>query len=224
MKVYIPENKRVISIKDYEALELQSLVEINEFADCLETGLAYGQSACYILDAASKPRLTSCDPFQTEDYDNIGLKNIQNNGYADRHTYINDKSELALPDLIKKEIKFDFIFIDGDHKFDGAFIDFFFAAQLLKPNGIVVFHDMWMRSLALTYSYIKNNRKDFKEIRLHSKNMTAFRKIGSDERDGMHFREFYSSRSLIRFHINRLAWENDTYIGKLINSIKAILR
>lgn len=224
MKIEIPKERSVISIKVSEAEEIQHLIEQNGYTDCLETGLAFGQSACYMLSASTQPSLVSCDPFQIEDYNGIGLKNIKANGFSDRHTHIDKRSELALPQLIEEGRQFDFIFIDGDHKFDGAFVDFFFASKLLKKGGIIIFHDMWMRALVLTANYIKKNRSDFEVVKLKSGNMSGFRKIGNDNRDGMVFSEFYTTKNFFRFHINRLAWENKTIAGKLINRVKGLMK
>jgi predicted O-methyltransferase YrrM len=218
--VQIPDERRIISIKEHESHELREIIESHGFKKCLETGFAFGQSACHILSASTSPKLTSCDPFQTEEYHNIGLKNVEENGFNDRHSHIPKRSELALPELLEKGESYDFIFIDGDHKFDGAFIDFFYASKMIEKGGVIVFHDMWMRSLILVANYIRKNRTDFKPIKMKSSNMTAFQRIGDDERDGMVFQEFYTTRGMIKYHLNRMAWENKTLIGKLINKIK----
>lgn len=36
----------------------------------------------------------------------------------------------------------DFLFIDGDHSFDGAMIDFELYRTLVKPGGVIGFHDI----------------------------------------------------------------------------------
>ncbi len=224
LQIQIPEERRVISVKTSEAEELRNLIQKKGYTTCLETGLAFGQSACYMLSSDTLPTLTSVDPFQEVDYQSIGLKNIAANGFADRHTHIVELSEFALPKLVESGQKFDFIFIDGDHKFDGAFIDFFFASKLLNDGGTIVFHDMWMRSLILAKSYILKNRPDFKSVSLQSSNMAAFEKIGTDTRDGMVFSEFYTRKGYMKYHINRLAWENKGPLGKLINSLKKLIK
>lgn len=177
-----------------------------------------------MLQVAHSPHLTSCDPFQKSHYNNLALDRISEAGLSHRHTHLSEFSDRALPTLLKENRSFDFIFIDGDHKFSGAFIDFHYAAQLLKPGGILVFHDMWMRSLLLIAAYIQNNRTDFRRIKLQSGNLSAFQKVGEDLRDGMAFKEFYTPKGVLKYHINRLAWENKTVIGKTILTLKNLLK
>lgn len=200
------------------------MVEEHGFTRALETGLAFGASAIALLTASTSPSLTSIDPYQAVDYNNEGLRRIQESGTAPRHTHLNQSSDLALASLVQAGSNYDFIFIDGDHKFSGAFVDFHFASQLLQPGGVVVFHDLWMRSLILIRAYIKHNRPDFEEIALDSPNMAGFKRIDVDRRDGMVFREFYTYKGWLKYHINRLAWENQTVLGKVILRTKRLLK
>ena len=117
--------------------------------------------------------------------------------FTERHTHLNSFSDRALPKLLEEKASFDLIFIDGDHKFSGAFVDFHYAAQMTKVGGIVVFHDLWMRALILIRSYIKKNRKDFVEIKVGSSNMCAFQRVDKDSRDGMAFNEFYNRPGIL---------------------------
>lgn len=179
-------------------------------------------SANYILSSNDSITLTSIDPFQEQDYANNGLENLKKNGFHKRHQHINELSELALPELLRKEERFDFIFIDGDHKFEGALIDFYYASKLIEKGGIIILDDLWMRGLRLVKSYIEANREDFEVVNLTSKNLFGFRKTGNDRRDGMHFKEFYSAKGFLKYHVNRLAWENKTPLGRAINKLKSL--
>ncbi|MGF1559026.1 MAG: hypothetical protein ACFCUL_08055, partial [Flavobacteriaceae bacterium] len=59
--------------------------------------------------------------------------------------------------LLLEELRIDFAFIDGGHKFDDIFIDFYYIDLLLNIEGYVLFHDSWMRSTQHVISWIKNN-------------------------------------------------------------------
>ncbi|MDA8566541.1 class I SAM-dependent methyltransferase [Schleiferiaceae bacterium] len=218
------EKEHTISIKPHEAEVLKELVLKYHVNTALEIGLAYGASAMTMLGAQSELKLTSCDPFQQEDYQNSGLSKIADAGFQSRHTHIKALSDQALPKLLAQGKTYDLIFIDGDHKFSGAFVDFHFATQMIENNGIVVFHDMWMRALILIRSYIKNNRPDLIEIPINCANMCAFQRIGKDERDGMVFKEFYTRKGYVKYHINRMAWERKNLFGKAVFRIKMILK
>jgi hypothetical protein len=190
----------------------------------LEIGLAYGASTIALLEARSDLKLVSCDPFQEDDYNDSGLKKIKAANLQDRHTHLNAFSDRALPKLLEEKASFDLVFIDGDHKFSGAFVDFHYAAQMTKVGGIVVFHDLWMRALILIRSYIRKNRKDFLEIKVGSSNMCAFQKVDNDRRDGMAFNEFYNYQGYLKYHINRLSWERKTVLGRSIFKLKTIFK
>jgi len=222
------ERERTISIKPHEEKVLVDLlvdlVEKYNIKEALEIGLAYGASSIALLEASSTLTLISCDPFQKDDYNNSGLKKIKAANFHNRHTHLNAFSDRALPKLLEEKVSFDLIFIDGDHKFSGAFVDFHYAAQMTKVGGIVVFHDLWMRALILIRSYIKKNRKDFIEIKVGSSNMCAFQRIDKDSRDGMAFKEFYNLQGYLKYHVNRLSWERKTIIGRSIFKLKTIIK
>ena len=48
--------------------------------------------------------------------------------------------------------------------------------------------------------------------------MCAFQRIGKDERDGMVFKEFYTRKGYIKYHINRMAWERKNIFGKAVSA------
>ena len=60
---------------------------------------------------------------------------------------------------LSKAGKFDFIFIDGNHRFDDVLVDFYLSDQLISPGGLIVFDDMWMRSVRTTINFILTNRQ-----------------------------------------------------------------
>ena len=35
-------------------------------------------------------------------------------------------------------------FVDGDHRFEGVFLDLYFMTRLVTPGALVVVDDMWM--------------------------------------------------------------------------------
>jgi hypothetical protein len=77
---------------------------------------------------------------------------------------------------------FDFALIDGDHRYDAVFVDFFFADMLLEDQGYVLFDDTWMRGIRLVASFIKRNRKNYRSVACPQRNMIVFQKNGQDDR------------------------------------------
>ena len=66
-------------------------------------------------------------------------------------------SGLVLPKLVSEGRQFDFAFIDGDHHFDGVFVDLFYVDQLLKPGGVVVFDDISWDGVYLACRFAQTN-------------------------------------------------------------------
>jgi predicted O-methyltransferase YrrM len=186
--IELPENIRSSAVKFSEGEYLHELVRANGFGKTLETGLGLGLSAASVM-SASRGRHVAVDPFQA-DYGNCGLKNLERLGLADKLEFYADYSHSVLPRLLAQRRTFEFIFIDGDHKFDGQFVDFYYAASLIEQGGFIVLHDTWMRGTSYLISYVRNNREDFAFVPQSLRNMAVFRKRGVDRRGWMHFEGF----------------------------------
>lgn len=202
----VPAENSTTPVKPEEAKTIFDLIRKYEVKSTLEIGLAYGRSASHIMAATGAPHL-AIDPFQ-DHYGNLGVDNLSRLGYGDGLTLIRDYSHHALPRLVEEKRKFDFIFIDGDHKFDGIFVDFYYSDFLVEEGGLLLFHDTWMRSTELVLQFIRKNREDYRELKVPNRNMALFQKVGEDKRDGMHFREFYNTRSMARHHTTMHMYEN----------------
>jgi predicted O-methyltransferase YrrM len=50
--------------------------------------------------------------------------------------------ETAVRDIVGKDRKFDLLFIDGDHSYSGVKSDFETYVDLVRPGGMVAFHDI----------------------------------------------------------------------------------
>ena len=136
-----------------------------------------------------------------------------------------DFSHNVLPELLRNNAKFDFIFIDGDHKFDGEFVDFYFADLLLEKQGYILLHDTWMRSTQLVMQFIKTNRTDYKAIPTGLRNLALYQKIGNDERNGMFFKEFYTFKSFLSHYL--ILWMSDgkkSFLKNLLFYLKEKLK
>lgn len=194
-QIHIPEEDKATPIKVNEAQFIYDFLRQHNIASTLECGFAYARSASHIMSATGAPHI-AIDPFQKH-YGNWGLKNVQKLGLEQQLTFFNDYSHNVLPQLVKEGRRFDFIFIDGDHKFDGVLVDFYYADLLLNDGGYILFHDTWMRSTSLVTSFVTTNRDDYKTLPTPLRNLHMVQKVGKDARNGMFFREFYTFRSLM---------------------------
>lgn len=191
----IPAEDASSPVKSEEAAFIYNFIKEHSITRTLETGFAYAKSASHIM-AATQSKHIACDPFQDK-YQDLGLKNVRKLNQTDLLEFHNDYSHNVLPRLLREKKKFEFIFIDGDHKFDGELIDFYYADLLIANKGFILLHDTWMRSTRLLMTFIRSNRKDYKAIATGLRNLALYQKIDIDKRNGMHFREFYTIRSVL---------------------------
>lgn len=144
-----------VSEKDGEFL--QKIITENKFKNTIEVGCAYGISSLYICAATAQYANSShtiVDAFQTE-WKNIGILNLKRAGFTS-FELIEKLSEIALPQLLEKNKKYDFAFIDGWHTFDHVMIDFFYINRMLEVGGVITFHDLDMPSQKKLFRYILN--------------------------------------------------------------------
>lgn len=194
-KLIIPKKYHRTSIRKKEAEYIYNFLKENKIKKTLEIGLAYGRSASYIISATNSHHY-AIDPFQNKPFNNLGIKNIKRLNLNNHLRFENDFSHNVLPKFLSKGMKFDFVFIDGDHKFDSIFVDFYYVDLVLKQKGYVLFHDSWMQSIQTVCSWIKNNKRNYKRIKTPINNLIMFQKIGIDNREWNHFKLFFTLKSI----------------------------
>lgn len=140
---------------------LKRLIKEIKAEKSLEVGLAYGISTLFICDSLVKTDKTChivMDPYQYTDWEGIGIYNLKMAGYEDIIEFYNLPSHIALPQLEVQKRSIDFAFIDGNHLYDYAMIDFFYIDRLLRVGGIIVLDDVNMKSIKKLCRYIITNR------------------------------------------------------------------
>jgi predicted O-methyltransferase YrrM len=140
-----------------EALRDLAIAEAAERT--VEVGLALGVSALFLCQAVLRRggRHVAIDPFQRESWQGAGLRTLREAGVADVVEVIQEESQLALPRLVTEGREFDFAFVDGDHRFEGVFLDLYFMTRLVRGGGLVVVDDMWMPSVRTAVAYVERN-------------------------------------------------------------------
>jgi hypothetical protein len=114
----------------------------------------------------------------------LGLLNLERCGYGELIEAHELPSEIALPELLRKGQKVDFVFIDGWHTFDHCLLDFFYANRLLNVGGAVVFHDADGPSVkkavryACRYPAYQLFSESRRPRRIDTKGRSGIRKIG----------------------------------------------
>jgi predicted O-methyltransferase YrrM len=175
-----------------QGAQINQIIRQSKTTKSLEIGFAYGFSTVWILDAL-RPRLNSfhiaIDPFELTQWGGVGLHQIKRLNAEPVFEWIAEQSIHALSRLIKSGKRFDFIFIDGNHRFDDILVDFYLSDQLVSPGGLMVFDDMWMSSVQTVINFILMNRQ-YEIVSQPIQNMTVLKKLADDNRDWHHFENF----------------------------------
>jgi predicted O-methyltransferase YrrM len=129
--------------------------------DTLEVGLASGSTAIAII--AAKPEThaalhTALDPHQTSNFKGLGVEHIAKIGLSDRFRLIETSSHIALPKFLSEGAKFDFVYIDGNHKVDFTLLEWFYSDQMLKVGGVIAFDDCQWPMVQTVLNFIEANR------------------------------------------------------------------
>jgi hypothetical protein len=134
----------------------------------LETGLGYAVSTLFICEGllanGSEGRHVAMDPYQLESlaghrtrYDGVGLRTLEEAGVRDRVEFYAEGSEVVLPRLLAEGRRFDLAFIDGNHRFEGVFLDLIYAGRLLVEGGIVFVDDVQLPAVRRAVDFCISN-------------------------------------------------------------------
>ena len=145
-----------------ECAAMYRFLKANPADVVIEIGMAYGVSSLTILTALEenkRGKLISIDPYPGfEPIRLSALAAIDKSGLAHRHSHLHMESEFALPQLIKEGVRADFVYIDGHHGFDHAFVDLFFADRMIPIGGTIAFDDSQWRSVHRVIRYLRRHR------------------------------------------------------------------
>jgi predicted O-methyltransferase YrrM len=147
------------SVETEAGAALRDLAVAERAGRTIEVGLALGMSALFLCQALLPRggRHVAIDPFQTESWNGAGLRTLREAGVEDLVEVIEEESQLALPQLVGEGREFDLAFVDGDHRFEGVFLDLYFMTRLVRPGGVVVVDDMWMPAVRTAVAYVERN-------------------------------------------------------------------
>ena len=131
--------------------------------ETIEVGLGYGVSALHVLEGLlanadpAAPRHVVIDPHQATRFSDCGLQFLEEAGVAGMVEHYAEVSETALPRLLGEGRSFDLAFVDGNHRFDGVFVDLFYLGRLVRPGGIVFLDDYQLPAVARAASFFASN-------------------------------------------------------------------
>jgi predicted O-methyltransferase YrrM len=151
-----------VAITAPEGEALRDWVRREGAANTIEIGLAYGISALFICEGlltsgAADPHHVVLDPNQETRFANCGLQFLDEAGVDPLIEYHPDPSEIILPRLLSEGRRYDLAFVDGNHRFDGVFLDLIYLGRLLRKGGIIFVDDYQLRSIARAVSFCTTN-------------------------------------------------------------------
>lgn len=172
------------------------LAQQSRTALSVEVGFGMGITASFFLSA----RRMAGHPFQHVVFDPFGLGGdfgVVTNEYLvdefgpqfDRQLRLSTAGLSSILENYGRQ-SVDFIFIDGDHKFDSVLADFQIAAEILAIGGYMILDDAAYPGVETLIHFIKSNRKDFEVSWLEICNTAVLRKVEVDKREWAHFVPF----------------------------------
>ena len=150
-----------IGITNAEGEALRAWVMREKAISTIEIGLAYGISALFIFEGLLANGVSNAchvvlDPHQ-QGFANCGLQVLNEAGVGELVEHHARDSEIALPQLLAEGRQFDFAFVDGNHRFDGVFVDLIYLGKLVRPGGIIFLDDYQLQSVSRAVSFCRNN-------------------------------------------------------------------
>ena len=145
------------NVTEQQAQRLYDVVRTLRPEATIEIGLAHGISTLAIAQALHDNGHGVhhvVDPYQSAQWEGIGVANLERAGLDDRVRFTEAFPEEAIPTFPPAG----FAFIDASHLFDLTLVDFVLVDKRLAIGGVIGFHDMWMASLRKAARYILANR------------------------------------------------------------------
>ncbi len=145
-----------------EGVALRNWVSREGAVRTIEIGLGYGISALHIcegllINGDPDARHVVLDPNQAGRFADCGLQVIEEAGVKGLVEHHIEFSEIALPQFLKEGRRFDLGFVDGNHLFDGVFLDLFYLGRLVRGGGIVALDDYNWPGIKKAVSFFVTN-------------------------------------------------------------------
>ena len=153
---------RAVSVTPAEAEALRGWVEREGATHTIEIGLGYGVSALAVCEGlrangSDGARHVVVDPFQETRFEGRGRLALEEAGFAHLVELHAEESQLVLPRLVAAGRRFDLAFVDGNHRFDGVFLDLVYLGRLVRGGGIVFLDDYQLPAVARAVSFCTTN-------------------------------------------------------------------
>jgi predicted O-methyltransferase YrrM len=151
-----------VAVYAAEGEALREWVLREEATRTIEIGLGYGISALHICEgllgnADLAAQHVALDPYQATRFAGCGLQFLEEAGVAEMVEHHAEASEIALPRFLGEARSFHLAFVDGNHRFDGVFLDLVFLGRLVRTGGRVFVDDYQLPAVARAVSFCVTN-------------------------------------------------------------------
>jgi predicted O-methyltransferase YrrM len=151
-----------VAVSAAEGESLRRWVTREDAAQTIEIGLGYGISALFIgvallSGAHATAHHVVLDPYQTTRFADCGLQFLDEAGLRTLVEFHPEESQIALPRFLTEGRTFDLAFVDGNHRFDGVFLDLVYLGRLVRAGGIVFLDDYQLPAVARAASFCVTN-------------------------------------------------------------------
>jgi predicted O-methyltransferase YrrM len=149
-----------VSVAEGEAL--RDWVVREGATQTIETGLGYGISALFVCEGLlmtgdMTARHVVLDPYQATRFANCGLQFLDEAGVTELVEYEAQESQIALPRFLSEGRNFELAFVDGNHRFDGVFLDLVYLGRLVRRGGILFVDDYQLSAVSRAVSFCLTN-------------------------------------------------------------------
>jgi predicted O-methyltransferase YrrM len=150
-----------LAVSPAEGEALRGWVAREGVTRTIEIGLGYGISALFVCEGLLESggpdaRHVVLDPYQAR-LGNCGLQVLEEAGLVPLVEHHAEESQLALPRLLGEGRRFDLAFVDGNHRFDGVFLDLVYLGRLLRRGAVVFLDDYQLPAVARAATFCLRN-------------------------------------------------------------------
>jgi predicted O-methyltransferase YrrM len=157
-----------VAIGIEEGLALRDWVRKEGALQTLESGLGFGIATLFICEAlvangpdarhvAADPNQLAALPDHSTSFAGLGLQHLEEAGVDDLVEFHAEESQVVLPRLLTIGRRFDLAFLDGNHRFEGVFLDLIYSGRLLEERGVVFVDDTQLPGIRRAVNFCLTN-------------------------------------------------------------------
>lgn len=150
-----------VAIGPVEGAALRDWVRREGARQTLETGLGYAVSTLFVCEGllanGGDVSHVAIDPQLPNSHVDAGLHTLEQAGVRELVEFRAEGSEVVLPRLLAEKRSFDLTFVDGNHRFEGVFLDLVYCGRLVRPGAVVFADDMQLPAVRRATAFCVSN-------------------------------------------------------------------